>query len=111
MEFSKNILEYTLTRYNYHNASGNDIARDLKILHQVDVPKDTVYSWLKEFSPEFIKSRLNKDPTEISQNIDVLSIDGTYTTIANDTIGKKKDVESLSVTKLENRQYLLMWWE
>ena len=111
MEFSKNILEYALTKYNYHNASGNDIARDLKILHQVNVPNDTVYSWLKEYSPDFIKSRLDKDPTDIPQNIDVLSIDGSYTTIANDIIGKKKDVESLSVTKLKKGQYLLMWWE
>jgi len=111
MEYSKDILEYALTRYNYHNASGNEIARDLRILHQVDIPEDTVYSWLRLFSPDFIKSRLDKDPTDIPQNIDVLSIDGSYATIANDTIGKKKDVESLSVTKLENEQYLLMWWE
>lgn len=111
MEYSKDILEYSLTRYNYHNASGNDISRDLKILHQVDVPNNTVYSWLKEHSPNFIKSRLDKDPSDIPQNIDVLSVDGSYTTIANDIIGKKKDVESLSVTKLKNGQYLLMWWE
>ncbi len=111
MEYSKDILDYALTRFNYHNSSGNDIARDLKLLHQVNITEATIYSWLKKFSPEFIKSRLDENPEDIPQNIDVLSIDGSYVTIANDIIGKKKDVESFSVTKLKNGQFLLMWWE
>jgi len=108
---SQAIIEYALARYNYNNNSGNEIAKDLRNLHQVDVSEATVYFWLKEHSPEFIKTKLARDENNLPQNIKAISIDGSYTSIANDIIGKKKDVESLSVTKLENGQYLLMWWE
>lgn len=43
-EYSKDIMEYALTRYNYHNISGNAIARDLALLHNVQVSEATVYS-------------------------------------------------------------------
>lgn len=109
--FSKSVIEYVLTRYNYRNCSGNEIANDLNMLHNVTISEQTVYSWLKEHTPEFIKARLDSDETNLPPNIKALSIDGSYTSIAKDIIGKKKDVESLSVTKLENGQYLLMWWE
>ena len=110
-EVSKSILEYALTRYNYHNVSGNAIARDLKILHHVDVSEQTVYSWMKKHSPEFIKSKLDDNINNRPQNVKAISIDGTYTNLMKDIVGKKKHVESLSVTALENGQFLLMWWE
>ncbi len=110
-EFSMNVLEYALTRYHYHNVSGNDIARDLGLLNSVKVPEATVYSWLKRLSPDFIKDRLAKKPEDVPSNIKALTVDGSYVNIGKELIGKKKDVESFSVTKLEDGRYLLMWWE
>jgi len=110
-EFSLNVLEYALIRYHYHNISGNDIARDLKTLNNVEIPEATIYTWLKRLSPEFLKDRLAKKPDDIPSNIKALTVDGSYVNIGKDIIGKKKDVESFSVTKLEDGRYLLMWWE
>ena len=110
-EYSLNVLEYALTRYHYHNISGNAIARDLKVLHNVEMPETTVYTWLKRLSPEFLKDRLAKKPDNIPSNIKALTIDGTYVNIGKEIIGKKKHVDSFSVTKLEDGRYLLMWWE
>ncbi len=110
-QYSKDVIEYALTRFNYHNVSGNDIARDLAFLHNVQVPEVTVYSWLKEHSPEFIKANLAVDPENLPPDIKSLTIDGTYVNMGKELIGKKKDVDSFSVTKLEDGRYLLMWWE
>jgi len=110
-EYSKDIIEYTLTRYNYHNISGNAIARDLALLHNVQVSEATVYSWLKDHSPDFIKANLAIEPENIPPNIKALTVDGSYVNMGKEIIGKKKDVDSFSVTKLEDGRYLLMWWE
>ena len=110
-EVSKAVLKYALTRYNYNNSSGNEIARHLELLHNVKVSEQTVYKWLKDLSPDLVKERLNKDKDDLPQNIQAISVDGTYTNIAKDIIGKKKGVESLSVTKLDDGRFLLMWWE
>jgi len=110
-EVSKAVLKYALTRYNYNNSSGNEIARDLALLHNVAVSEQAVYKWLRELSPDFVKERLKKNNNDLPQNIQAISVDGSITNIAKDIIGKKKDVESLSVTKLDDGRYLLMWWE
>lgn len=110
-EYSMNILEYVLTRHFYHNISGNAIARDLTLLHNVQVPEATIYTWLKRLSPEFLKDRLAKNPKDVPSNIKSLTVDGSYVNIGKELIGKKKHVESFSVTKLEDGRYLLMWWE
>ena len=83
----------------------------MQFLHQVDIPEATVYSWLKLYSPEFIKARLNTSSTDLPPNIQAITVDGSYVSTGKDIIGKKKDVESLSVTKLEDGRSLLMWWE
>jgi len=110
-EVTKAVLKYALTRYNYNNSSGNEIARDLALLHNVEVSEQTVYKWLKDLSHDLVKARLNKDKNDLPQNVQAISVDGTYTNIAKDIIGKKKGVESLSVTKLDDGRFLLMWWE
>ncbi len=110
-EYSQAVIEYALIRYHYQSVSGNQIAKDLQLLHQVDVPEATVYSWLKIYSPEFIKARLGTSSIDLPQNIQAITVDGSYVSTGKDIIGKKKDVESLSVTKLEDGRFLLMWWE
>ena len=110
LEYSLAVVEYALTRYHYHNASGNAIARDLSILHQVSVPEDTVYSWLKEHSPSFLKARIDAHPQDLSR-IKTVTVDGSYVHVGTAAIGKKKRAESYSATKLADGRYLLMWWE
>ncbi len=110
-EYSKAIIEYALFRYHYQSVSGNQIAIDLRFLHQVDIPEATIYSWLQQYSPDFIKARLGRDPNDLPPNIKAITVDGSYVSTGKDVIGKKNHVESLSVTRLEDGRYLLMWWE
>ena len=111
MEYAYTILNYVLTRFHFNNDSGEIIARDLSRLHQVDVPVATIYSWLKKYSPEFLKNQIDTSSPEDWSHIKTVTVDGTYVNTGSAVIGKKKDVESFSVTKLENGGYLLMWWE
>jgi len=110
LEYSRTIVDYALQRYHYNNDSGERISEDLLKLHQVIVPPATIYSWLKEYSPEFLKAKIDQYPQDLS-HIKTITVDGTYVHTGTATIGKKKDVESLSVTKLNDGRYLLMWWE
>ena len=110
-EYSQAIVEYALTHYHYNNASSKKISRDLKLLHQVDVPEDTIYSWITTHSPAFIEKQLNNDPAADLSHVKSITIDGTHVSTGKDIIGKKKLVDSLSVPKLKNGDYLLMWWK
>ena len=110
-EYSKAVIEYALAHYHYNNVSGKKISSDLMRFHQVPVLEETVYSWLKEHSPAFLKVRLDKDPHQDLSHVKSITIDGSYVNTGKDIIGKKKHVDSLSVTNLENGDYLLMWWE
>lgn len=110
MEYSRAILELTLNRYHYRNDSGERIAADLHDFHQVSIPPATIYSWLKEYSPAFLKAKIDHHPEDLS-HIKTITVDGTFVNTGSAVIGKKKDVESLSVTKLADGRYLLMWWE
>ena len=110
-EYSQAIIEYALTRFHYHNASGKVIAWDLTTLHQVPVSEATVYSWLKKHSPEFLQVKLAQQPDRLPEHIKAITVDGTYVNLGKEVIGKKKHVESFSVTKLKDGRYLLMWWE
>ena len=80
-------------------------------MHDVSVSEATVYSWLKRHSPEFLKSKLDKERDGLPGTIKAITVDGTFVTTGKDIIGKKKHVDSLSVTKLASGEYLLMWWE
>ena len=110
-EYSRAIIEAALIRYHYQNASGKAIVRDLALVHHVQVSEATVYSWLKEHSPEFLKAKLAEQPEKLPNNIKAITIDGSYVNLGKEIIGKKKDVESFSVTKLEDGRFLLMGWE
>lgn len=110
-EYSKAIITYALSRSHYHNASGNEITRDLLMLHQIEISPKTIYTWIDKLGPEFTKEKIDANPTVLPAHIKSITIDGTFVTMGKQLIGKKKDVESLSVTKLADDRYLLMWWE
>jgi transposase len=110
-EYSRAIIEYALARSFYHNASVNEIVRDLKLLHQVEIPKKTVYGWMTKLGPTFTKTRLEEQPDFLPEHIKSITVDGTFVNHGKKVIGKKKAVKSLSVTKLVDGRYLLTWWE
>ena len=107
LEYASSIILYALERYYRDNISGKKIAHVLKNSHEVDVPVDTVNSWIKRHSKEYLKS-IEREKTLVNpESIKTVTIDGTYTSAGRDVIGKKKPVVSLSVTKAKNGTYLL----
>lgn len=110
-EYSQAIIEFALTQFHYFNTSGKKISKILKKLAQVDVSEDTIYTWLHKLSPEFLKAKLDESPKKTMKEVKSISIDGSHISMGKAAIGKKKLVDLLSVTKLKNGDYLLMWWE
>ena len=107
LEYTPSIITYVLDSYYQFNSSGNEIALELKKKHKVDIPPDTIYSWIKCYSKEYLKS-IHKEKTIINPElIKTITIDGTFTSTGKDVIGKKKPVVSLSVSKAKNGTYLL----
>ena len=89
LEYSRAIVDYALMRYHYENTSGKQISLSLRRVHNVDVPEATVYTWLKEYSPEFLKARIQSNNSEVSQ-IKTINVDGTFVSMGKDIIGKKR---------------------
>ena len=79
----------------------------LKNSHEVEVPVDTVNSWIKRYSKDYLKSVNREKTLEHPESIKTVTIDGTYTSTGRNVIGKKKPVVSLSLTKQKNGTYLL----
>jgi len=110
-EYSQAIIEHALGRSHYSNATGNEIARDLALLHQVQVSPKTIYGWFTKHGAAFTKAKLDASPQALPDHIKSITIDGSYVNLGKKLIGKKKAVDSLSVTRLADGRYLLMWWE
>ena len=108
-EYSRAIIEYALARSHYANASGNAIAHDLALLHQVHVAPKTIYSWIDHYGTEFTKTKTEATPQKLPKQIQSITVDGTFLNLGKQLIGKKKDVESLSVIKIADNRYWLMW--
>ncbi len=107
LEYTPSIITYALDSYYQFNSSGNKIALELKQKHKVDVPVDTIYTWIKKYSKDYLES-INEDKTILNpESIKTITIDGTFISAGKDVIGKKKPVVSLSVSKARNGTYLL----
>lgn len=104
--YTPSVITYVLDSYYFFNSSGNDIALELKKKHNVKVPSDTIYSWIKFLSDDYLKSINHEKRLENPESIKTVTIDGTFTSVGRDVIGKKKPVVSLSVTKQKNGTYL-----
>ena len=107
LEYSPSIIHYALERYHRDNISGNKIADVLKNSHEVDVPVDTVNSWIKRHSTAYLKTINQEKSIDHPESIKTITLDGTFTSAGSDVIGKKKPVVSLSLTKQKNGTYLL----
>lgn len=55
----------------------------------MEVPVDTVNSWIKIYSKEYLKSIEREKTVENPESIKTDTIDGTYTSAGRDVIGKK----------------------
>ena len=115
-EYSLAVITYALARYYHENASANSIQKSLKLLHNVDVPVDTIYKWIKRLSDDYAKTMLVKEDTPASSiagatvtegtkqesDVKTIAIDGTFVTTGVDVVGKKKPVVLLSLTRRKN---------
>lgn len=107
LEYTPNIILYALERYYHDNVTAPQIADVLNNSHQVDVPPDTVHTWIKLHSEAYLNSIEKDKSLDEAELIKAVTIDGTYTSTGRDIIGKKKPVVSLSVTKDHDGTYLL----
>ncbi len=107
LEYSPSIILYALQCYHRDNISGKKIADVLKGSHEVDVPMDTVNTWIKLHSDAYLKANNRKKTLKHPESIKTVTLDGTFTSTGRDMIGKKKPVVSLSLTKQRNGTYLL----
>lgn len=112
-EYSLAVITWAMARYYHENASANTIQKGLKMLHNVDVPVDTIYTWIKRLSDEYAKTMLpeknaplasNTEPPAKQEprqedNVKTIAVDGTFVTTGVDVIGKKKPVVLLSLTR------------
>ena len=122
-EYSLAVITYALSRYYHENVSANVIAHDLKELHGVEVPVDTIYSWIKRLSDEYVQAitaASSRNDAGMDQGVEAgeeamsdaggtetkdiktITIDGTFVTTGVDVVGKKKRAGCLSVTRLQN---------
>jgi hypothetical protein len=67
-------------------------------LHNVEIREETIYAWLKENSPDFVKESLKNAPTNLPSTVKAITDD---------------DLEDSNINfkLLEDGQRLLMWWE
>jgi transposase-like protein len=112
-EYSLAVIMYAMVRYYHENASANTIQKGLKMLHNVDVPVDTIYTWIKRLSDDYAKTMRPKGDAPLASNAEVpvmqepkqedgvktIAVDGTFVTTGVDVIGKKKPVVLLSLTR------------
>lgn len=111
LEYSPSIILYALERYYRDNVSGNKIADVLKNSHNVDVSADTINTWIKQYSNQYLKSIESEKTIKNPESIKTVSIDSTFISAGKDVIGKKKPVVLLSVTKEKSGTYLITWSE
>jgi len=112
-EYSLAVIMWAMARYYHENASANTIQKGLKMLHNVDVPVDTIYTWIKRLSNDYAKTMLPKEDAPLTSktepptkqepkqegSVKTIAVDGTFVTTGVDVIGKKKPVVLLSLTR------------
>ena len=115
-EYSLAVITWAMSRYYHENASANVIQQGLKMLHNVEVPVDTIYTWIKRLSMDYAKTMESppdmadkssspaSDTTSPENQWDVktIAVDGTFVTTGVDVVGKKKPVVFLSLTRRAN---------
>src|SRR5271157_5348064 len=115
-EYSLAVITWAMARYYHENASANVIQQGLKMLHNVDVPVDTIYTWIKRLSADYAKTMEPKPSTpgpepspstgttqlEGQEEVKTIAVDGTFVTTGVDLVGKKEPVVFLSLTRRAN---------
>lgn len=91
--------------------STQDIALALRHNNNVNVSAERIQGWINDYSETWFQSYFQTHPTEDVHDFKVLTIDGTHLPAGKDTLGKKKNVQWSSVTRLKDNLFLLTWWE
>ena len=111
LQYSLDIVKKALNQAHRFTTSADKIALQLKEEHNVDVSSKTIQKWINEYSEKYFEAYFKEKPKSAIQDFRAITVDGTWFNRGKDVIGKKKDVQSLSVTKLPGGHYLLTWWE
>jgi hypothetical protein len=111
LHYSIDVVQFALMQAHNFTRSAEDIADQLLTNHNVTVDPKTIQSWINTYSEQYFQTYFIAKPETALQDFKALTIDGTYFTSGKDVIGKKKAVESLSVTKLADGVFLVTWWE
>jgi len=113
-EYSLAVITWAMSRYYHENASANVIQDGLKRLHNVDVPVDTIYTWIKRLSADYAKtmepepetpgseassSSTTTQPEKHEDTVETIAVDGVHVTTGVDVVGKKEPVVFLSLTR------------
>lgn len=92
---------------------GLTIAQGLALFHTVESPGGNHLELAQAVLPRVHQHTHRSKPTDGASRavLKTITVDGSYVNVGSDIIGKKKLVESLSVTRLDDGRYLLLWWE
>jgi len=109
--YSKDIIEQSLNYAHKFNMSAEKIAAGLVLNNSVDISPKTVQSWINNYSKDYFQAIFAENPEKSLNELKAITIDGTWFTTGKNVIGKKKNVQFSSVTKLADGTYLLTWWK
>lgn len=110
-QVSIDVVQFALTQAHRFQRSAEQIAEQLLVNHNVSISAKTIQGWINTYSEQYFQTYFQKKPKVAVQDFKAITLDGTYFNSGKDIIGKKKAVESLSVTKLKDNVYLVTWWE
>ena len=108
LEYTPAVIHYAMDRYYEGNQSAKKIAHVLKRSHHVEINKDTIATWVKRYTDEYLEAIQEEEGFEDADQIKAVTIDGTYTSTGKDVLGKKKSAASSSGTKEKDGIYLLI---
>jgi len=111
LHYTLDVVQFALDAAHKWTLSAEKIAHLLETEHQVMVDPKTIQEWINSYSEQYFQTYFLTQPKTAVQEFKSITVDGVYFTAGKDVIGKKKNVESLSVTKLAGDVYLVTWWE
>ncbi len=107
LEYTPAVITYALESYFRFNCSAPSICKDLNQKLNVEVPLDTITTWIKAHGEKFLASLQKEKPITHPEEVKTVSLDGTFTSVGRELIGKKSSVVLLSLTSLKNGTFSL----
>ena len=110
-QYSRAIIKQSLNFAHKFSFSADKIALSLHMNNSVQVNPKTIQSWVNHYSEDYFQAIFAENPEKSLQDLKAITIDGTWFTTGKNVLGKKKNVQFSSVTKLADGTYLLTWWK